>query len=85
MRRLVIWKIFGYVLIFWERRTLKKRSNFGLKIEFFISFLKFDLACRKVEASQGFWYQGVDTDILFRNWSPPICITIDVPAIAHFP
>ena len=32
----------------------KERSNFGLKIEFFhFFFLKFGLALRKVEASQG--------------------------------
>ena len=35
----------------------KQRSKFGLKIEFFhFFFLKFGLACRKVEASKGFWY-----------------------------
>ena len=63
----------------------KERSNFGLKIEFFhFFFLKFGLACRNIEASQGFWYQGVGTDILFRNSPLPICITIDVPVIAHF-
>ena len=45
----------------------EERSNFGLKIQFFHFFQKFRLACRKVEASQGFWYQGVGTDILFRN------------------
>ena len=47
----------------------KERSNFGLKIEFFFSFFfpKFGLACRKIEASQGIWYQGVGADILFRN------------------
>ena len=43
----------------------KERSNFGLKTEPFIFFLKFGLACRKIEASQGFWYQGVGTNILF--------------------
>ena len=50
----------------------KARSNFDLKIEFFHFFLlKFGLANRKIEASQGFWYQGVGADILFRNSSSP--------------
>ena len=74
-------KFFEYVLIFWEGRTLKK----GQILAFFHFFLKFGLACRKIEVSQGFWYQGVGDDILFPNSPPPICITIDVPAIAHFP
>ena len=65
---------FGHTKNFWIRPYIlggedpKERSNLGLKIEFFHFFsLKFGLACRKVEASQGFWYQGVGTDILFRN------------------
>ena len=49
------------------RENPKERSNFGLKIEFFISFLKFGLACRKIEASQELWYQGIGADILFRK------------------
>ena len=28
-------------------------------------------ACRKIEESQGFWYQGVGTDMLFRDLPPP--------------
>ena len=45
----------------------KERLNFGLKIEVLFSFffLKFGLACRKIETSQGFWYQGLEADILF--------------------
>ena len=45
----------------------KGRSNFGLKIEFFYFFLKFGLACRKIEASQRNLVPGVGADILFRN------------------
>ena len=45
----------------------KERSHFGLKIEVFHFVLKFDLACTKIEASQGVWCQGVEADILFRN------------------
>ena len=52
--------------MFWEGR-----SNFGLN--FFIFFLKFGVACRKIEVSQGFWYQGVGADIPFQNSPPPIC------------
>ena len=37
----------------------KERSKFGMKIEFFYFFLKFGLACRKIEASQRSWYKGV--------------------------
>ena len=43
----------------------KDRSNF------FMFFLKFGLACRKIEASQGFYYQGVGANMLFRNSLPP--------------
>ena len=61
--------------IFWIRPSYilggedpKERSNFGLKIEFFIFSPKiFYLARKKVEASQRFWYQGIETDILFRK------------------
>ena len=53
----------NYVLIFWEGRTLKKGQIFGS----FNFFLEIGLACRKIEASQGFWYQGVGADMLFRN------------------
>ena len=69
LRRLVICKIFGYVLIFWEGRTLKKGQILAWKLRVFS--LKFGLACRKIEASQGFWYQGARVDILFQN-SPPL-------------
>ena len=61
--------------------TLKK----GQILTFSHFFLKVGLACRKIEASQGFWYQGVDANMLFQNSPPLICITIDVPVIAHFP
>ena len=47
--------------------------------------LKFGLACRKTEASQGFWYQGVGADMLFRNSPSPICITIDSLLLPIFP
>ena len=47
--------------------TLKK----GQILDLFYFFLKFSLACRKIEASQGFWYQGVGADMLFRNLPPP--------------
>ena len=53
--------------LYFGRGGPKERSNFGLKIEFFHFFLKFGLTSGKVEASQGFWYQGVGTDILFPN------------------
>ena len=63
----------------------KERSNFRLKLEFFsLFFLKFGLAYRKVEASQGFLYQGVRTDLLFRNSPPSELQAIDVPVIDHF-
>ena len=62
-------------------KDLKKGSNFGS----FLFFLKIGLACRKLEASQGFWYQGVGTDMLFQNSLPPIFITIDVPVLPIFP
>ena len=52
---------------------------------FSLLFLKFGLTCWKIEASQGFWYQGLGGDILFRNSPPPIRIRIDVPVIAYFP
>ena len=80
-------KIFEYVLIFWEGRTLKKGQIFGLKILFFFHFffLKFGLACRRIEASQGFWYQGAGLIFSFEIDDPPICITVDVPVIARFP
>ena len=61
--------------------TLKKSQILAL----FHFLLKIGLACRKINASQGFWYQGVGADMLFQNSSPPICITIDIPVIAHFP
>ena len=67
---MVIWKFFEYVLIFWEGRTLKKGQILAWKLSFSFFFLKFGRACRKIEASQGFWYQGVEADILFRNWPP---------------
>ena len=68
------------------REDPKERSNFGLKIEFLHIFsLKFDLPCRKIEASQGFWYQGVEADIFFPNLPLSICIKIIVPVTAHFP
>ena len=43
----------------------KERSTFDLQIEFFTFSLKSVLRCRKFEASKGFWYEGVGTDILF--------------------
>ena len=65
---------------------LNERSNFGLKIEFFhYFFLKFGLPCRKGEASQRFWYQEVGLIFCFEIDYGPICITIYVPVIAHFP
>ena len=71
-----------YALIFWEERTLKK----GQILAFFQFFLKFRLACRKIKASQGFWYQGAGADMLFRKSpSTPICIPKVVPVTAHFP
>ena len=76
--------MFEYVLIFLEEDP-KERSNFALKIQLFIFFLKFGLASRKTEASQGFWYHGVGADILFETDHPPICIAIHDPVIAHFP
>ena len=42
----------------------------GQILALFHVFLKIGLACRKIEVSQGFWYQGVGADMLFRN-SPP--------------
>ena len=45
----------------------KKGSNFGS----FSFFLKIGLACKKIEASQGFLYQRVGADMLFRNSPPP--------------
>ena len=57
----------------------------GQILALFHFFQKIGLGCRKIEASQGFWYQGVGADMLFQNSLPPICITIDVPVIAHFP
>ena len=62
--------------------TLKKGQILAL---FSFFFLKFGLACRKIDASQGFWYQRVGADMLSRNSPPPICITTDVSVIAHFP
>ena len=58
---------FEYVLIFWEGRTLKKGRILAL-LHF---FLQFGLSCKKREASQGFWYQEVGADMLFRNEPPP--------------
>ena len=49
----------------------------GQILALFHFFLKFGLACRKIEASQGFWYQGVGADMLFRNSQSPIWITVD--------
>ena len=43
----------------------------GQILAFFHFFLKFGQACRKIEASQGFWHQGVGVDMLFRNSPPP--------------
>ena len=37
----------------------KEGSNFG----HFSFLLKFGLACRKIEASQGFWYQGIGANV----------------------
>ena len=39
----------------------------GQILALFHVFLKIGLACRKIEISQGFWYQGVGADMLFRN------------------
>ena len=64
----------------------KERSNVGLKIKFFNFFLKFGLACRKIEASQGFWYQGVGTgQYSLSKLTTPDLHKRDVPIIAHFP
>ena len=61
-------KMFGISPYILGREDPKELSNFGLRIEFFHFFsLKFGLACRKIETSQGFWYQGLKADILFRN------------------
>ena len=34
---------------------------------FFPKIWSAKVPCRKAEASQGFWYQGVGADVLFRN------------------
>ena len=61
-------KIFSICPYILEGEDPKERSNFGLKLELFHFFsIKFGLVCRKIEASQGFWYQGIGADILFRN------------------
>ena len=67
-------------LYFGEGRTLKK----GQTLAFFHFSLRFGQASKKIEASQGFWYERVGANMLFRNSTPPVCITIDVPVIAHF-
>ena len=59
-------------------------SKFDLNIEFFIFFLKFSLVSRTIETSK-ILVPGGRADIFFRNRPPPICITIDVHVIAHFP
>ena len=57
----------------------------GQILAFFSYFLKFGLACRKIEASQAFWYQGLVVNMVFRNSLLPVFITIDVPVIPVFP
>ena len=73
-------KFFEYILIFWEGRTLKRVKDW-----LFSFILKIGLACKKIETSQGFWYQGVGADMLFRNSQPPVWITINVPVLLIFP
>ena len=55
---------------FGRERPLRK-VKFCTENWAFSFFLKFGLACRKMEASQGFWYQGVWADILIRNGPLP--------------
>ena len=83
--------MFGHIKSFWIRPYIlggedpKERSHFGLKIEFFHFYpLKFGLAWRKIEVSQGFWYQGVGLIFSFEIDNPQIPITIDLHVIDHF-
>ena len=60
-------KFFKNVLIFLEGRSVKEGQILVQNLSFSFFPPKIDLVCRKTEASEGFWYQGVEADILLRS------------------